>query len=651
MTPDRAASDEGELAALRESERYYRDLFDATSDALFVHGLDGRILAVNRQMCALYGCTREEALASSVADLSSNEPPYTQAEADSSVQRTLNEGSCTFEWRSRKRSGELFWSEVALRRGELAGQPRVIACVRDISQRKQVEDALRDSEERFARIFNSSSNGMAFTGLDTGVILDVNDTWVRESGRSRVEVVGKTGLAVGLWARLEDREACVSTLRAKGRIRGFETVFSMREGQRHYEINAEVIELKGEKYVLWEFRDLTERRRAEKDQEKLWAQLLQAQKMESVGRLAGGVAHDFNNLLTVIIGYSDGLLEELAAGSQQRADVAEIRQAGDRAAALTQQLLAFSRQQILQPVVLDLNQVVTDTERLLRRLLGEDIEVAVDLDPALGKVKADASQINQILMNLAVNARDAMPAGGRLTIETENLDLDHALEAPQGTPPAGRYVRMSVSDSGAGMDRDTQAHLFEPFFTTKPRGAGTGLGLSTVYGIVNQSGGWIAVYSEVGVGSTFKVYLPRVDSQPPAAVEVVAAATGTGTILVVEDQADVRRITARMLRGLGYAVLEAGSGNEALAIAGSHPGRIDLLITDVVMPGMSGRTLGERIGAMRPDLRMLYVSGYTANVTLQHGVLDGPVAFLQKPFTAASIARKVRDVLAGPPPG
>jgi len=394
-----------------------------------------------------------------------------------------------------------------------------------------------------------------------------------------------------------------------------------------------------------------ERLRALNEREQLRAQLLQAQKMESVGRLAGGVAHDFNNLLTVITGCSEELLQGLPAGSILREDAEAIRQAGARAAALTRQLLAFSRRQILQPRVLDLNRVVADVGLMLRRLLGEDVEVSAVLEPELGRVLADPNQLHQVLLNLAVNARDAMPSGGRLTIETSNFEVGLPPGAGASGPRPGRYVRVSVTDTGVGMDAATQQHVFDPFFTTKPPGLGTGLGLSTVYGIVNQSGGWVSVRSEPGAGSTFDICLPRVEDRPEAPTPPAAAvaATGTETVLVVEDQADVRRITCRMLGGAGYDVIEASGAEEALAVAAARAGPIHLLVADVVMPGTSGPALAARLAAVRPELRALFVSGYAPGVAVHPGVISGELPYVQKPFTAAALRLKVREALAAPP--
>ena len=399
--------------------------------------------------------------------------------------------------------------------------------------------------------------------------------------------------------------------------------------------------------------DVTERKAAEETRERLTIveeQLRQSQKMEAVGRLAGGVAHDFNNLLTAISGYSDLLLHRLPDDSTLRRDVEEIRKAGDRAAVLTRQLLAFSRHQVLQPMVLDMNSMVTNMGQMLRRLIGEEIDLATDLDPSLARVKADPGQIEQVLVNLAVNARDAMPDGGRITIATANAKLSPAYAAANPEVRPGPYVLLSVADTGHGMSDETQAHLFEPFFTAKERGKGTGLGLATVYGIVQQSGGHIRVNSAAERGSTFLIYLPWVEaSEDGARAEdrrlLPRPSPGTETVLLAEDEEAVRRLAREILAGNGYKVLEAGNGREALLLSEAHRGEIHLLLTDVAMPKMSGRELTEQIRPLRPDLRILYMSGYTDDAILLHGFLEDGIPYLQKPFTPDGLARKVREVL------
>jgi two-component system cell cycle sensor histidine kinase/response regulator CckA len=388
-------------------------------------------------------------------------------------------------------------------------------------------------------------------------------------------------------------------------------------------------------------RDVTERKQVAE-------QLRQSQKLEAIGHLAGGIAHDFNNILTIMLGNTEMALEDIAKQRDCRELLHESMQAGQRAAALTRQLLAFSRRQVLEPKVLDLNAIVVEAQRLLRRLIGEDVVLTTSLDPALRKIKADPVQLEQILLNLTVNARDAMPHGGKLFIETSNVDLDASHGFREGEIRPGRYVMLAVSDTGHGMDAKTRARIFEPFFTTKERGRGTGMGLSTVYGIVQQSGGYVWVYSEVGHGTTFKIYLPESRSGTTEVVEAAPTPTtarGTETLLLVEDETAVRAIAKRMLESHGYRVLDAAGGEHALRIAEEFPEPIDLLVTDVIMPNMPGNRLAAQLRASRPETRVLYVSGYTDNSISHHGVLDEGVAFLQKPFSHETLSRKVREVL------
>jgi two-component system, cell cycle sensor histidine kinase and response regulator CckA len=386
-------------------------------------------------------------------------------------------------------------------------------------------------------------------------------------------------------------------------------------------------------------RDITNQRQLE-------AQLAQAQKMEAIGRLAGGVAHDFNNMLTVILSYSDLLLEDLPAGSSDRDDVTQIRKAALGASQLTRQLLAFSRQQVLEPRIVDLNDAVSGIERLLTRVLREDIKLQCMLAADAGTIRVDPGQLEQVIMNLAVNARDAMPNGGLLTVETANVDLDAAYLQRHPVAKPGRYVMLAVTDTGIGMDAATQARIFEPFFTTKDIGKGTGLGLATVQGIVQQSGGFIWVYSEPDHGTVFKIYLPRVD-EPASRTgdEPEQDVRGTETVLVVEDVAAVRAVTREMLRRSGYHVLVAADGRAALQVAATHEGPIHLLLTDVVMPDLSGRDLAERLTEVRPDVKVIFMSGYTDDAVVRHGILQEGIAYLQKPFTPRSLSAKVRSVL------
>jgi two-component system cell cycle sensor histidine kinase/response regulator CckA len=390
------------------------------------------------------------------------------------------------------------------------------------------------------------------------------------------------------------------------------------------------------------------------DRKQLEEQFRQAQKMEAVGRLAGGIAHDFNNLLMVIQGYADLLTDRLPEGDAMRRNAEQIQMASQRATSLTRQLLAFSRKQMLAPKVLNIQSVVSDMEKILRRLIGEDVELKTSAAPDLGLVMADRSQLEQVIMNLAVNARDAMPEGGRLTIEVANVELDSSFAESPAVVSPGKYVLLAVTDTGSGMDAATQAHIFEPFFTTKEKGKGTGLGLATVYGIVKQSGGYVWVYSEPGQGTAFKIYLPRIEEEDAhAAREARPAAQslqhGSETILLVEDEKGVRELAREYLEMTGYTVLQAGDGLSALALAAKHSSPIHLLMTDVVMPGISGRELAERIKKIRPEVKVLYMSGYTDQAVVHHGILESDAVLLQKPFTLPTLASKLREILTAEP--
>jgi PAS domain S-box-containing protein len=465
-----------------------------------------------------------------------------------------------------------------------------------------------------------------------GRILEANDAFLRMLGCSREELLA--GEVV--WELLTPAAVAAD---AGAAARPREGEYRRKDGQRTPVLVA-VAELEGGENISIAL-DLSERKRLEE-------QFRQAQKMEAVGRLAGGIAHDFNNVLSVVLGYSEMICTDLKPDEPLRADVEEVRMAAVRATDLTRQLLAFSRQQVLEPKVLSLHRSLAGMEKLLRRLLGADVMLTLLTDNELWPIKADPGQIEQIVMNLAVNARDAMPQGGKLTIQTDNVTLDADYAALHHDVRPGDYVMFAVSDTGCGMDSQTQARIFEPFFTTKEKGKGTGLGLATVFGIVKQSGGHIWVYSEPENGTTFKLYFPRTDGAEKVVSEQAApleSQRGNETILLVEDDAQVRALARSVLRRNGYVVLEAANGGEAILICEQYGAKIDLLLTDVVLPLVSGRQLAERLSSMRPDIKVLFMSGYTDDAILQHGILDSGVAYLQKPLTPVSLTRKVRGVL------
>ena len=518
-------------------------------------------------------------------------------------------------------------------------------------KRKRSEEEQRASEERYRLLFESNPHSLWVYDQETFAFLAVNDAALRHYGYSRAEFLAMTALDMGspedVPAFREEHETLVAQQELGRTYRSPPTFKHRRKDGEIIEVDiaANSIVFEGRKAWLLLATDVTEKRSLE-------AQLLQSQKMESMGRLAGGVAHDFNNLLGIITGYGELLRKRVGADARLVKYVDDITKAAERAAGLTRQLLAFSRKQVLQPRILDLNAVVGETETMLRRLIGEDIQLTTVLDEQLNAVRADPGQMDQVLMNLAVNARDAMPRGGRLTIETRNVVLDQAYARQHAGVEPGHYVMLAVSDTGHGMTPEVRTRSFEPFFTTKAQGKGTGLGLATVHGIVRQSGGHIWLYSEPGHGTTFKIYLPRTDA-PRAAVEApapaeVALPSGSETILLVEDEASLRELVGECLEASGYKVLEAGHGMAALEVGELHPGRIDLLLTDVVMPGMSGRELAERLRGSRPEIRTVYMSGYTDDAVVLHGILAEDMAFLQKPFTAAELARRVREVLDQP---
>jgi PAS domain S-box-containing protein len=547
--------------------------------------------------------------------------------------------------------------EVIHQRGDLSGRvsasgsdeiTRLAAEINRIFEAiEKSKQALLESEENYRKLVEEAPYGI-LCAAPRGALVTANQALAEMVGYSSPQDLTATVRGLDLFMDAAEQERLTRALAAHEKLSGFETQWRRKDGKPiSVRIGGRAVRNVHGRVVQYELmvENTTERKLLEE-------QLRKSQRMEAVGRLAGGVAHDFNNLLMVIQGYSDVLVDRLQGQDYIHKQAVQIRKAADRAAGLTRQLLAFSRMQMLQPQVLDLNGVIQDLAKMLPRLLGEDIELFVSAAPELGRVKADLSQMEQVILNLAVNARDAMPEGGRLTMETSNVFLDEGYGARYPNFQPGEYVQLAVTDTGMGMDDETIAHMFEPFFTTKEPGKGTGLGLATVYGVVKQSGGWIWVYSEPGKGACFKVLLPRVDAPVTAAAAPVAGTQrprGSETILLVEDQEAVRELARDFLKSSGYNVLDAGLGSEAMEIAARHQGPIHLLVTDVIMPKMNGRELADRLMAARPEMKVLFMSGFGEYAAVQHDVIKRGAPSLQKPFSMDVLARKVREVLETQP--
>jgi PAS domain S-box-containing protein len=544
------------------------------------------------------------------------------------------------EFRLRHKDGSYRWIHSrATIVADDAGRPlRMLGCYVDITERKAVESALRESAERLKALMDHANDGIAVL-TPAGVILDANLRMADMLGTTPDAMLGKHITEFGT-----DDQAAMQAFSAElnaGRGRLLGAPLQRADGAViSVDFSLARVTIGGESLVLSIGRDMTEQRSLEQ-------QFLQAQKMEAVGRLAGGVAHDFNNILTTIVGYAGLLRSDHALTPAALDDLQQVEKAAQRAAAMTKQLLAFSRQQVLQVAVVEPDELVADLEKMLHRLIGEDVQLVLRLSAGGNRIQVDQGQLNQVILNLVVNARDAMPTGGHLDIETSRVTLASEVAGVRAAVRPGEYVAIRVRDTGTGMDDETMLRIFEPFFTTKERGKGTGLGLSTVFGIVEQSNGYVGVESEAGRGTTFTIYFPvttkDVDLRPNEPASPVSA---SGTILLTEDDEQLRPLERAMLERMGYRVLDAADGKEALRIAAKHIGRIDLLIADVVMPGLSGPELAVQVRRLHPETRVLYISGYTGDAIVHHGVDEQDIALLQKPFTAAELARKARQVLA-----
>lgn len=608
-------------------------IIESSNDAIIIHTLAGTMVSWNAGAQRLYGYDAGEVLGKSGTILL---PPDHRDELPCMLDR-LKSGERVemHDTVHVRKNGEFLDVSTAISpvndaTGKIIG---AAAITRDISDRKK-------AEERFYKAFHANPEPITVARLEDGVYIDVNDSFLRVTGCSREDVIGRTSLDLNFWERADDRALMLKALEKNGSIRDAEITFLTKSGEQRVGLNsAEIVEIQGKKCVLSIFRDMTEQKALEN-------QLRKAQRMDAIGQLSGGIAHDFNNLLTVMIGHSEMLEERLARSESSLRSVTEIKKAGTHAASLTRQLLAFSRQQMLEQQVLDLNGIITDLEKMLQRLIGENIKFTTLLDPELGRIKADPSQMQQIIMNLVVNARDAMSDGGSLLIRTANAVIEPGFMADSNLAP-GPYVLLEITDTGVGMDPATQARIFEPFFTTKDVGKGTGLGLSTVYGVVKQSSGHIAVESALGHGTKFAIYLPRTAEKALARKPGPCHAEslrGTETVLLVEDAGAVRELTREWLKSAGYDVLEANDPDDAMRIAKQYQGVIHVLMTDVIMPGMNGPALAKKLTVMRPETKVIYISGYTGFIDQK--LIEPSAAIVSKPFTREALLGKLREAVS-----
>ncbi|UCF64175.1 MAG: PAS domain S-box protein [bacterium] len=628
--------------ALRDSEEKFRNLAEQSPNMIFINQ-NGKVVYANQKCEEIMGFKREEIYAPDFNFLILVAPEHHAWIKDRLQKHQKDEDLSSHEYTLITKDGSRIESLTTTKLIKYEGEDAILGIITDIGDRKRSEEALRRSEEKYRKFFEEDLTGDYISTPD-GRLLACNAAFLKIFGFKTSKEAMATNVK-NFYATPSDRDKFLERLKKEKKLEYCEIellrsdgkpVFVIANMSGKFDKKGNLVEIKG--YLF----DNTEQKILEQ-------QLRQAQKMEAIGRLAGGVAHDFNNLLTIITGYSDLLLHRLSKSDTTLKDIRQIKQAGDKASRLTNQLLAFSRRQVLQPKLINLNAVVKDVSKMLHRIIGEDIELYLEMEPKLGTIKADPGQLEQVIMNLAVNARDAMPQGGQITIETTNVtlreDIFHEHVAVQR---AGEYVKLSINDTGIGMDEETQAHIFEPFFTTKPYGKGTGLGLSTVYGIIKQSEGYIWVDSKPEKGTNFNIYFPRILKEAkdlPAPEAELTDLAGKETILLVEDEDMVRDLAVRILEENGYQVLASSRGEKALELSKNFQQAIDLMITDIVMPGMGGKKLAKKIKKDRPDLKVLFISGYTDEIISQQGVLEEGTHFLQKPFLPQKLLSQIREIL------
>jgi two-component system, cell cycle sensor histidine kinase and response regulator CckA len=630
---------------LIEGEELFRLITENAADMIAVVDMEGNRIFNSLSYEKVLGYSLDELKASSSFAQIHPEDIDRVRQAGEEARRTGVGLPLEYRVRHKDRSWRVLESTASVIRNFKGDPEKFVIVNRDVTERKRAAEALERSESSFRSVVEDAPYGIYRANIAGDLIL-VNPAFQKMLGYDSREELLRSNLGADIYRHTSEHQKFTQTVIQEHSFKDVELEWRRKDGAP-ITVRCSGWPVKdgaGEVTYLEVFaEDVTERRVLER-------QLRMAQKMEAVGRLSGGIAHDFNNLLGVIMGYSQVLKRSLGSANPLFEHAEEIERASQRAVSLTRQLLAFSRQQVLEPVILNLNTLVSDMEKMLPRLIGEDVALELNLDPALAQVKADPGQVEQVIMNLAVNARDAMPDGGKLTIQTANVELDLAYTHQHPGSRVGPHVMLAVRDTGTGIDPEIQSQIFEPFFTTKERDKGTGLGLATVYGVVKQSGGYIAVDSEKGKGACFSVYLPRVgQTVSPAETKTSppASTRGSETILLVEDAEALRKLAHLFLRDSGYNVLTAADGMEALEVARTHFGPIDLLLTDVVMPGINGRVLAERLAPLQPRMKVLYMSGYTDSFIAGHGVLEAGTHLLHKPFNQEALARKVREVLDG----
>ena len=628
---------------LIEGEKLFRLITENAADMIAVVDMEGKRIFNSLSYEKVLGYSLDELKESSAFEQIHPDDRESVKSAGDEARRTGVGRPLEYRVRHKDGTWRVLESTASVIR-DAKGEPQHMVIVnRDVTERKRAAEALRRSEASFRSVVEDAPYGIYRASLSGELVL-VNPALQKILGYASQTELLQANLGTQIYRNPLDHQKVNELLLRQQSFNDVEVEWKRKDGTP-ITVRCSGWPIKDESgrvaFLELFAEDVTERRALER-------QLRMAQKMEAVGRLSGGIAHDFNNLLGVIIGYSQVLKRSLKPEHPLYEHAEEIEKASQRAVSLTRQLLAFSRQQVLEPVILNMNALVSDMEKMLPRLIGEDVALTLTLDPALGQVKADPGQVEQVIMNLAVNARDAMPDGGKLTIQTANVDLDTAYTHQHPGSRVGSYVMLRVTDTGTGIDPEIQAQIFEPFFTTKERDKGTGLGLATVYGVVKQSGGYIAVDSEKGKGASFSVYLLRVENAvaaPDLSNDAPVSVRGSETILLVEDEESLRKLADMFLRDSGYHVLTAADGAQALQVARQYAGPIHLLLTDVVMPGINGRVLAERLAPSQPGMRILYVSGYTDSFIAGHGVLEAGAHLLHKPFTEESLTRKVRELL------